>query len=170
MSRILVLITVFASSLALAGDERPRLINSRRSGSSSSGSASASSGSCSSPSAEGVQSLGGGSYAIDDDLMARYRNNPDAASSLARASWGHNRSGDRNGIKIRSISCSSPAYAAGLRKGDLVTAINGRSVAGSAAAMTAWQLAKNDDVIVVSLRRGGSSTALRYEVRDLDGK
>jgi putative serine protease PepD len=60
------------------------------------------------------------------------------------------------GAGIASVASGSPAGKAGLRQGDVVTAIAGKQVSSSADAVDAIDAHKPGDRIAVTIRRGGS--------------
>jgi putative serine protease PepD len=70
------------------------------------------------------------------------------------------------GAKVGSVSQGSPAADAGLQKGDVVTAVDGRAVAGSDDLVGAVQAHSPGDAITLTVRRGGSSQDMRVTLAD----
>jgi putative serine protease PepD len=66
-----------------------------------------------------------------------------------------------SGAKILGVNSSSPAARAGLRRGDVVTAVAGEPVADGIALIVAIRAHQPGDTVPFTVRRGGSSMQLR---------
>jgi hypothetical protein len=108
-----------------------------------------------------VEQTAPGTYSVDEELTRRY-SDPDAASGLVRGAWHKDKSGDRDGVVVRGIPCSSPLHEMGLRKGDVVQSVNGIELTSTAKAMAAYQSVKSRKSASVSLLRKGKRVGLRY--------
>ncbi len=76
---------------------------------------------------------------------------------------------ERDRLWIRSVDQDGPAYAAGVRPGDEIIAIEGREVAGLGASAAAGQLSpshvRGGDEVAVTLLRDGSEERVTIEAR-----
>jgi hypothetical protein len=108
-----------------------------------------------------VEQTAPGTYSVDEELTRRY-SDPDAASGLVRGAWHKDKSGNRDGVVVRGIPCSSPLHEMGLRKGDVVQSVNGVELTSTAKAMAAYQSVKSRKSASVSLLRKGKRVGLRY--------
>ena len=65
------------------------------------------------------------------------------------------------GAKILAVASDSPAAKAGMRKDDLVTAVQGEKVADGIALIVAIRAHRPGDTVHFSIRRGASQLDLR---------
>jgi putative serine protease PepD len=65
------------------------------------------------------------------------------------------------GAGIGSVASGSPAAKAGLRGGDVITAIDGKQVSASADAVSAIDARKPGDKLTLTVKRGGSERAVQ---------
>jgi len=79
--------------------------------------------------------------------------------------WSRPGSGARQGAIIRQVVEDSPAEAAGLRKGDVITAIDGESVESPRALADAVTEHKPGDTITLTVARGDETAERDIEVR-----
>jgi putative serine protease PepD len=66
-----------------------------------------------------------------------------------------------DGVLVGSVSANSPASAAGIRQGDLITAVNGEKVSTFADIRARIQTAKPGDVFEIKLTRDGQSLTIK---------
>jgi putative serine protease PepD len=65
------------------------------------------------------------------------------------------------GVLVGSVSANSPASAAGIRQGDLITSVNGAKVTTFAEIRARIQTAKPDDVFDIGITRDGQSQTVK---------
>ena len=85
-------------------------------------------------------------------------------NSLGRVSWHTNEDGDVDGFRVRRIRCGSPLHQAGIRNGDIVHTINGRTPRSLLQAINLWFKMRNKTFIRVRLTRNGERIKLRYRL------
>ena len=66
-----------------------------------------------------------------------------------------------DGVLVGSVSANSPASTAGIRQGDVITAVNGEKVSTFADIRARIQTAKPGDVLEIKLTRDGQSQTVR---------
>jgi putative serine protease PepD len=66
-----------------------------------------------------------------------------------------------NGVLVGSVSANSPASAAGIRQGDLITSVNGSKVTTFAEIRARIQTAKPGDVFDIGITRDGQSQTVK---------
>jgi serine protease Do/serine protease DegQ len=72
------------------------------------------------------------------------------------------------GAQIAEVLAGSPAAGAGLRKGDVVTALNGRPVRGSAELRARLGVVPAGDTVELQVRRGSESQLVRARIAELE--
>lgn len=85
-------------------------------------------------------------------------------NSLGRVSWHTNEDGDVDGFRVRRIRCGSPLHQAGIRNGDIVHTINGRTPRSLLQAINLWLKMRNKTFIRVRVTRNGERIKLRYRL------
>jgi hypothetical protein len=102
-----------------------------------------------------VTSTGADSYRIERAMLDYYFGHTDDAAKLGSAAWYRDESGDISGIRLRSVRCGSPVEEAGLKRGDITKAANGKRVDSLAGVIALWwQLRSKDDVKLIVIRDG----------------
>jgi putative serine protease PepD len=71
-----------------------------------------------------------------------------------------NTTSDGNGVEITEVAADSPAAEAGLKEGDVITAIDGKDVTSGAAVRDAVQAKQRGDKVSVTYTRDGQSTTV----------
>lgn len=71
-----------------------------------------------------------------------------------------------DGAVVMSVVQGSPAFRAGLRQYDVITAINGESITGSDALTKRMQTAKVGESLKVAISRSGKSQDVAVTVGD----
>ncbi|HEX5620158.1 MAG TPA: trypsin-like peptidase domain-containing protein [Solirubrobacteraceae bacterium] len=107
------------------------------------------------------QSSGVG-FAVPIDLIANELDQLKAGESVSHAYLGL-RTGDSTdpaGALVGSVTAGTPASQAGLRSGDVVTAIDGKQITGSGDLVAAISAHKPGDKIELTVRRGSSTEHL----------
>src|SRR3954469_3147773 len=78
--------------------------------------------------------------------------------------------GGGEGALISEVEPKSPAASAGLRKGDIVTEINGRPVRGPAELRARLGVVPVGDTVDLKVRRGGDSEVLKARIAPVEGQ
>jgi putative serine protease PepD len=107
------------------------------------------------------QSSGVG-FAVPIDLIANELDQLRAGETVSHAylGVGTGDSTDPAGASVGSVTSGSPADDAGLRSGDVVTAIDGKSISGSGDLVAAISAHKPGEKIELTVRRGSSTEHL----------
>ena len=113
---------------------------------------------------EGVEHVYGDRYRMDRSVIDHYTTSIDAAMKLARVAWSKNSRGKKVGFKLTRVRCGSPLALVGLRRGDVIHEINGRTVKSIPQAFTAVRRLKRHDVIRVDYSRAGKRLTKTVQV------
>jgi serine protease Do/serine protease DegQ len=76
--------------------------------------------------------------------------------------------GSPDGAVIAEVERNSPAAAAGLRKGDVVTALNGHPVRSSSELRARLGVVPAGETVELKIRRGGESQVVKARVAEID--
>ena len=77
------------------------------------------------------------------------------------ASYGQRGSQNVQGVTVKSVTEGSPAEEAGIKEGDIITAVNGEKIT-SASGLSAWtSKSKAGDVLTLSIIRDGENIELK---------
>ncbi|MCB9759990.1 MAG: hypothetical protein H6739_09170 [Alphaproteobacteria bacterium] len=99
---------------------------------------------------------------VDKELMDFYVNDLREASTLAWVGWHRDEADEIDGFRVRRIKCGSVLWHAGLRNGDVVHRINGRSITTIPEALRAYRRLKRRDNFMLYITRQGEVRRLRY--------
>lgn len=72
------------------------------------------------------------------------------------------------GVMVGRVEADSPAAAAGIRVGDLITAVDGRPIAGSIQLMARIGHRRQGEQVAVELRRDGARLEVRAELAETE--
>jgi len=113
----------------------------------------------------GITRTGAGRYDLDQDLVDHYARHPREAEKLARSAWHRGPSGEVDGFRLWRVRCGTPLHQLGLRNGDVVHEVGGRTVTSIPQALRAWRkLRRNERLKVIVTDRKGGRKVLRYRV------
>ena len=115
------------------------------------------------PSTDIVQ-LSKNKYQLSKKLVRKYRHNWKAAQKLARLSW-YSKDQQRKGIRIRGIGCTSPVRHSGLRAGDVVLAVNGKSLTTEKELLSVYGRLLIWKDVRLSILRNGKPMSIDYSIR-----
>ncbi|HXI38197.1 MAG TPA: PDZ domain-containing protein, partial [Burkholderiales bacterium] len=74
------------------------------------------------------------------------------------------------GAQIAEVVAGSPAAAAGLQKGDVVTALNGRPVRGSAELRARLGVVPAGETVELQVRRGAETRLIKARIAELESR
>ena len=111
-----------------------------------------------------IRKINSRSYVLPKRLLRHYSRNWGEASKLAYLGWSKDRQGSVRGVKIRHISCDSPLPYAGLERGDVVLAVNGKSITSNAKLMKLYPLLFRWRTIELTVLRDGRPMKIHYQV------
>lgn len=100
-------------------------------------------------------------YAVNRDVVdsyahiTRYR-------ELGHVSWHKDDAGERTGFKLRRINCD--LREAGIRNGDIVTSVNGRTIQSIPEAIRMWFKVRRKNRVVLEITRRGQPITISYEL------
>jgi len=103
-------------------------------------------------------------YRIERDLLDHYFGDTDEAAKLGSASWYRDEDGDIEGVRVRRVRCGSPVEEAGLRKGDIIRAANGKRVDSLVGVISLWWQLRRKDTVRLTITRDGRRKRIRYSL------
>jgi hypothetical protein len=103
-------------------------------------------------------------YSIPQKLIRYYSKHWKEANQLASLRWSRSPSGIIQGIRIKHIYCRSPLQFSGLKKGDIVVSVNGRSVHSNAALLKLYPRVIRWKKIELAILRKGKPLKLEYTI------
>lgn len=109
-----------------------------------------------------VERVAADRYEVQQALMDKYVKDLDEASKLAIVAWARDEAGTIIGFKVRRIRCGSPLHEAGFRNGDVVLAVNGRTIDNIPEAVKAYMKLRRKDTFRVEVQRGAQRVKLNY--------
>ena len=111
-----------------------------------------------------IEKTGSGAWTVQRDLVQSYARSIKKLNSLGWSTPHEGSDGRNDGMLIGGVRCGSDLHLAGLRSGDVVHKVNGRSVKSFPQALIVYTKVKGDDLIEVQLTRRGKPTSLRYRL------
>jgi len=111
-----------------------------------------------------VTSTGNNRYQVERALLDHYFGNTDAAAKLGSATWYREDDGDIAGIRLRNVRCGSPIEEAGLKRGDIIRAANGKKVDSMAGVIALWWQLRSKDSVKLVITRDGQRKRLNYSL------
>ncbi len=110
----------------------------------------------------GIARTGEYRYELERVLVEHYTTRPRRADQLARTSW-HQTDGQVDGFRVQKVRCGSPLHQLGFRNGDVVHAINGRTVTSTLQVLRTFRKLRRQDRLRVQITtRKGQQKVLRF--------
>lgn len=110
-----------------------------------------------------VERLDSKTYLLSDEHFTYYMSHHKKARDLADLRIISARNSDTfRGIRIKNISCDSPLYHMGLRRGDLVLSVSGTNLSSYSQMWKAYRKAKKASSFSVTIRRGKQIMTNQY--------
>jgi len=120
-------------------------------------------GGCSEKRLDSITKRSSGQFDVERAFVRKYTDNLDAASRLAAVE--RVRGKGANGYKLSRLKTCGALYQLGLREGDVVEEVNGRSLTDLVSAYGALKALKKDKRITLSIHRKGKPMTLRYSIQ-----
>lgn len=106
----------------------------------------------------GIQQINATTWEVPRKLVNRYQEDPGDLAAQASVS------GVSGGWKVKSVKAGSNVAQLGIRKGDVITEVNGYSLDGKLKTYWAAMQLKGEDNYRVTVKRGGKNQTLKYRV------
>jgi len=103
-------------------------------------------------------------FAIPSTIVQRVAQQLISSGKIAHAYLGVQLSDGNGGAQVGQVVSGAPAADAGLRTGDVVTAIDGKTITGADALVTAVDGKKPGDTVTLKVRRGGSTSEITVKL------
>ena len=103
-------------------------------------------------------------FAVPSDEVRSVAQQLVASGTVQHAYLGVQLSDGNGGAQVGQVAGGGPADDAGLRSGDVVTAIDGKAVTGADALVSAVDAHKPGDQVTLAVRRGGSTTDIKAKL------
>jgi putative serine protease PepD len=100
-------------------------------------------------------------FAIPSTIVQRVAQQLISSGKVAHAYLGVQLSDGNGGAQVGQVVSGAPAADAGVRTGDVVTAIDGKTITGADALVTAVDGKKPGDTVTLKVRRGGSTSDIK---------
>ena len=106
-------------------------------------------------------SQSGERYRVDRGVVDYYAR-PKRYNQLGHARWHEGAAGERDGFRLRRIHCD--LHEAGMRNGDIVNSIDGRTVTTIREAIRLWFKVRRKNRVVLNITRKGQPLTLTYQL------
>ena len=103
-------------------------------------------------------------FAIPSSMVQRVAQQLISSGKVAHAYLGVQLSDGNGGAEVGQVVSGAPAADAGIRTGDVVTAIDGKPINGADALVTAVDGKKPGDTVTLKVRRGGSTSDIKVKL------
>ena len=103
-------------------------------------------------------------FAIPSTIVQRVAQQLISSGKVAHAYLGVQLSDGNGGAQVGQVVSGAPAADAGVRTGDVVTAIDGKTITGADALVTAVDGKKPGDTVTLKVRRGGSTSDIQVKL------
>ena len=115
-----------------------------------------------------IESESGGNdgvgFAIPSSIVQRVAQQLISSGKVAHAYLGVQLSDGNGGAQVGQVVSGAPAADAGIRTGDVVTAIDGKAITGADALVTAVDGKKPGDTVTLKVRHGGSTSDVKVKL------
>jgi putative serine protease PepD len=103
-------------------------------------------------------------FAIPSTIVQRVAQQLISSGKVAHAYLGVQLSDGNGGAQVGQVVSTGPAADAGVRTGDVVTAMDGKAITGADALVTAVDGKKPGDTVTLKVRRGGSTSEIQVKL------
>jgi len=112
-----------------------------------------------------VEKLGENKYQVSREMLDRYMNDMDALSKMGRALLHRGPDGQFDGYRLSAIRRNTLADKLGIKNGDVIHSVNGKSLNSMSAAMEAYQSLTSENQFSFEVTRRGEKLSLDYDVQ-----
>lgn len=110
-----------------------------------------------------VKKVGDNTWEVDRSILSFLQANPTAARGVRVMP--HMKNGKPLGFKISRLSSRSPVSKIGVRRGDVITSVNGTQLTGIDKVLAMMTQVQTLNRVVVEVERGGKPVSLTYLLR-----
>jgi len=110
-----------------------------------------------------IARLDAATYAVERSVIKYYGRHLRELNRLGYAAT-YKVDGKSTGFVVRGIQCGNDLHQAGIRNGDVIHAVNGKSVTNIPQALAAYATLKGNDVLTLSISRMGSGKQMIYRL------
>ncbi len=111
----------------------------------------------------GIERMGASSFAIERTLIKYYGSHLGELNRLGNAGM-YKVDGKSEGFVVRGIQCGNDLHEAGIRNGDVIHSVNGKSVKNIPQALAAYVSLKGKDILTLSITRKGAKKEMTYHL------
>ncbi len=111
-----------------------------------------------------INKAGRATFDVQRDLLSWYAKHPGKLDNLGWVARHEGADGKPDGFRLGGVSCGSDLHQAGLRAGDVVHSVNGKSINNVAQALFAYTSLKKSDELEVVITRKGERKVLTYRL------
>ena len=112
-----------------------------------------------------VVKLGDNKYQVSRDMIDKYMNDMEALSKMGRALLHRGPDGQFDGYRLSAIRRNTLADKLGIKNGDVIHSVNGKSLNSMSAAMDAYQTLTSENEFSFEVTRRGEKLSLGYDVQ-----
>ena len=112
-----------------------------------------------------VVKLGDNKYQVSRDMIDKYMNDMEALSKMGRALLHRGPDGQFDGYRLSAIRRNTLADKLGIKNGDVIHSVNGKSLNSMSAAMEAYQTLTSENQFSFEVTRRGEKLSLDYDVQ-----
>lgn len=105
-------------------------------------------------------------YTVDREIVDYYAKHLKEFDDLARTLAYTDEDGNPNGFRITGMRCGNPLTQAGVKNGDIITAVNGKKVNNTLQAASVYMKVRDEDHLRVEMTRKGVPVTLEYDVNE----
>jgi hypothetical protein len=116
------------------------------------------------PDNDGIVQLDDATWRIDSGILDYYVKHINQAQKLAWVGWDRGADGKVDGFKVKRMRCGSVLRQAGLENGDVIQAINGKSVHSIPTAISAYTKLRSKNVLRLTVSRDGQILHIKYKL------
>ncbi len=117
------------------------------------------------PGEEGVTKEGPNKFIVDQELVEKLMENPEQLYSQVRATPHKGPDGGVDGYRLSGIRRNSVFYKLGIKNGDVVHTVNGKTLDSMSSAMTAYNSLQAEKNFTFEVTRRNKRETFEYEVR-----
>jgi membrane-associated protease RseP (regulator of RpoE activity) len=111
-----------------------------------------------------ISTLPDGTIEVERDLVQFYARHLKALDGLGYSVSHKNESGKAVGLRVGGFRCNNVAVQAGLKNGDVISAVNGKPVKSLVGAVWLYTRLHGKDEITLTVARRGETVSLKYKL------